>query len=149
MRNFVLVLCALSCCSWIGCDTKVAPPKVVAKAVADHSHAHGPHGGIAVSLPGTELQIEAITNKTNNLVQVFFLDHDAKAVKPIKADKIIVRTDKLGGKSFELKPVNPDANGLAAEFSLDDKDLKSIAGLDPTLEVILDGKTYTATLEVH
>ncbi len=151
MRSFVLILCAIGSLTWIGCDTKAAPPKIVAKPVDDpaHSHAHGPNGGIVFSLPGTEFKVEAITNKTNNLVQVFFLKLDAKANLPIKADKITVRTDKLGGKSFELKPVNPDANGLAAEFSLDDKDLKSITALKPSMDVIIDGKTYSGTMDFH
>ncbi len=151
MRSFFLILCALSCGIWIGCDTKDAPPKIVAKPVEnhDHSHAHGPNGGIAFTLSGAEFKVEAITNKTNDLVQVFFLDHDAKINQPIKAEKITVHTDKLGGKSFDLKPVNPDANGLAAEFSLEDKDLKSITGLKPTMEVTIDGKTYSGAMDFH
>ena len=83
------------------------------------------------------------------MTQVFFLDHDAKANKPIQAEKVIIKTEKLGGKSFELKPVNAEATGATAEYSLDDKELKSIVGLSPTLEVTVEGKTYRGTMEFH
>jgi hypothetical protein len=45
--------------------------------------------------------------------------------------------------------VNPDANGLAAEFSLADKTLRTITSLEPTMEVTIDGKTYSGPMEFH
>lgn len=154
MRMLVTVLCAIVLTSWNGCSRTAEnnqSQKPVAKPVEDHDHdhMHGPQGSIAFSLTGAEFKVEVITNKTNDLVRVFVLDHDAKKNLPIKAEKVTVRTDKLGGKAFDLKPVNPDANGLTAEYSLDDKELKSITGLKPTLEITADGKTYSGTMELH
>ncbi len=151
MRFLVMAFAVIG---FVGCEgygaksNEKTPP--VAKEPDAHEHAaHGPHGGHPFSLTGLDSKIEAITNKTNDLTQVFFLDHEAKAIQPVKAEKVVVKTDKLGGKSFELKPVNADANGATAEYSLDDKELKSIVGLSPTLEVTVDGKTYSGTMDFH
>jgi hypothetical protein len=151
MRYLCMVFAAIG---FVGCEgygaksTDKTPP--VAKEPESHAHAaHGPHGGHPFSLAGLDYKIEAVTNKTNDLTQVFFLDHDAKAIKPIKAEKVVIKTDKLGGKSFELKPVNPDASGATAEYRLEDKELKSIVGLSPTLDVTVDGKAYSGTMDFH
>lgn len=147
MRYLLIVLALVA---FVGCPEAKSPTPPVAKETDDHAHAaHGPHGGHPFSLAGLDAKIEAVTNKTNNLVQVFFLDHDAKANQPIKAEKVIIKTDKLGGKSFELKPVGADANGAAAEYSLEDKDLLSIVPMAPTLEVTVDGKTYSGAMDFH
>ena len=151
MRYLLIVLAAIG---FVGCEGYGAksesktPP--VSKETDEHEHAaHGPNGGHPFSVTGLDYKIEAVANNTNDLTQVFFLDHDAKANQPIKAEKVVIKTDKLGGKSFELKPVNADANGATAEYSLEDKELKSILGLSPTLEVTVDGKTHSGTVDVH
>lgn len=152
-----LVLIALAAIGLISCreiDTKSTSPPPAAGASDDHDHghehaAHGPHGGHPFSLTGLDATLEAVTNKTNDLVQVFFLDHDAKSPQPLKLEKVVVKTDKLGGKSFELQPVSPDVNGLTAECSLQSKDLMAITPLSPTIEVTIDGKTYSGAMEFH
>jgi hypothetical protein len=147
------VVCLLFVCA-LGCDRPTASSaasKPVAKEVEghDHDHAHGPHGGVAFGLSDSELKAEVVTSDANNLVRVFVCDRVGKNLQPVKAEKVVILTDKLGGKSFELKPVNPDANGLAAEYSLDDRDLKGIIGLKPTVELTIGGKTNRGEVEVH
>jgi hypothetical protein len=152
MRRAACILLVIGWCFGTGCEPAKKPePKPVAQPVEeqDHGHEHGPNGGIAIALAGGDFKAEAKSSKSNNLIQVFILSADAKSVRPIKADSVVVRTDKLGGKSFTLQPVNPDAEGLAAEYSLDDAELKQISGLKPALEVTVDGKTHTGALEFH
>src|SRR5262245_4473432 len=104
------VLIGLAFVGLIGCEGNAGKKSAnTAPAAKTEEHVHGPHGGHPFSLAGLDHKIEAITNKTNNLTQVFFLDASAKAKSPIKAEKVVIKTDKLGGKSFELKAVNPDA----------------------------------------
>lgn len=147
------LVAAVALLGLVGCEKTGEPAKnanpPVATEVEEHEHVHGPHGGHPFAVEGVDGKVEAIVNKTNNLFQVFFLDAAGKAVKSVKVEKVVVKTDKLGGKSFELKAVNADANGLASEYSLEDKELVNIAGLEPVLEVTIDGKTTSGKMDFH
>lgn len=152
MRFYLAVLALVG---FVGCEKPAEQDnnakKPVATPVDDHDeeHVHGPHNGHPFSVDGVPGKVEAIVDKNANKLQVFFLNAEATADRPIKAEKVVVSTDKLGGKSFELKAVNPDANGLAAEYSLESKELVDIAGLGPKLEVTIDGKTGSGQMDFH
>ena len=156
MRFLVAAVSVMSLVLTMGCNRESGTGSFNQPVATDehdeHHHEHGPHGSIAFALGGADFKVEAVTNPANNLVQIFILDHAAESnhpLHPIKADQVVVRTDKLGGKSFALKPVSPDANGLTAEYSLDDQTLKSISGMHPTLEITVGEKSYSGELEIH
>jgi hypothetical protein len=152
MRYYLAVLALIG---FVGCEKPAEQNnnanKPVAAPAEDHEehHAHGPHDGHPFSVEGVPGKVEAIVDKNANKMQVFFLNADASADQAIKAEKVVVSTDKLGGKSFELKAVNPDANGMAVEYSLESKELVDIAGLSPKLEVTIDGKTGSGQMDFH
>ncbi len=137
-----------------GCqpETKPAPAPTPENHEHDeaHSHAHGPHGGPIFQLGDAPFAAEGLVNKTNNQVQVFLVKkEDPDALLPVKADKVVIKTTLAGGKSYELTPVNPDAGGLASEFSLVDADLAAMASSHPDVEIVVDGKTYTGKFDFH
>ena len=152
-RLYLFGLCAVAMWS-LGCqpETKPAPaPAADNQANAEtHSHEHGPHGGPIFALGDASFAAEGLKNKTNNQVQIFLVKKDhPDDLYPVKADKIVIKTTLAGGKSFELLPVSPDADGKASEFSLVDADLAAMAASHPDVEIVVDGKTYTGKFDFH
>ena len=137
-----------------GCQPETKPAPAPSPEKHDHgeahSHEHGPHGGPVFHLGDAPFAAEGLVNKSNNQVQIYLVKKDdPDTLLPVKADKIVIKTTLAGGKSFDLAPVNPDAGGMASEFSLVDADLVAMASSHPDVEIVVDGKTYAGKFDFH
>ena len=84
------------------------------------------------------------------MIRVYVLDSAGKKESPVKAT---VTMTPLGGSDktpFELEAEKPDAEGSAAIYSLDDRDLgRAITAVGVKVEMKTDDKTYTGIIEAH
>lgn len=149
----------------VGCDKTANNAKVEDKNAHDHDHDHdheheedghahdhsmGPNGGHVEKFDQTGLRFEWLHDNKAGTVRVIILDGEKNERVSVKADKLVMKSSKgKEPKTYELKPVNADADGKAFEFSLVDLGLIADLGLGVDVSISVDGKDYTRTLEAH
>ena len=159
---------ALSCFCLAGCSPA---KKEVEKSnpnndqVHDHDHddAHdhdddaadgklgpmGPNGGHQIDFKSDQMNAEWVHYNDNDTIRLVILDATGKSNRRIKADSVSIRRTKGSGPEFTLVAEEPDDNGAAEKYMLDDKDLAIAMVLGVTVEVKMDGKTYSGKIPPH
>lgn len=120
-------------------------------AEADHDHAHSAvHGGHPIDFADAPFKAEWNHSNDNDIIEVFILNKEGTADMPIKAESITVRTTTGNDKeTFSLPAENPSADGMSAHFRLDEQKLRMAMNLGVAVDVVHDGKTYTAIIPPH
>ena len=111
---------------------------------------HGPFGGHVFSFDSKDYGAEWKHYNGNDVIRVYVLDPTGKKEAPVKA---MVTMTPLGGSDktpFELEAEKPDDEGLAAVYSLDDKNLGiAITAVGVKVEMKTGDKTYSGIIEAH
>ncbi len=148
-------LLALGFCTLTGCGEKPAPaPNNNQPAHDPHDdHAHGPHDGAIVELPG-ERHAEWVVDHKTDTVTVYILDEELKNEVPIAAEKVTISVTTGGQtKTYDLPAVGEGAE--ASQFKLEKAPFQLIGALEGgemtelLLLLPLDGKDVSAKLEPH
>ena len=154
------VLFAALCAASMAVQAFGAPPatkpgdKPAAKADA-HEHAEvGPHKGALIELGEEEYHAEFVLDEKTHTVSIYLMDGAVKNYVAIPAKEITV-TLKHDGKpeSFKLKakPQKTDPAGMSSMFTLKDEEFVEDLhhkGSDPRLMLKIDGKPFTAKIEL-
>ena len=119
-----------------------------------HDHAmhdvHGPFGGHVFKFDSDDYGAEWKHYNDNDVIRVYVLDPTGKKEAPVKATMAMI---PLGGSDktpFELEAEKPDAEGLSAVYSLDDKNLGiATTAVGVKVEMKIGDKTYTGTIPAH
>jgi hypothetical protein len=122
----------------------------------DHDHAqsdhpaHGPFGGHIFALEPNEFQGEWKKYTDSNVIKMYILDADGKKEVSQKVDSFTV-TPKVGNDEggFVLEPENPDEQGLAAVYMLDDQDLSIAIPLGVDIEIKIGDKVFKGEIKAH
>ena len=125
----------------------------------DHSHDDhaedgklgpmGPNGGHQIPFDSEDMNAEWVHYNDNDIIRVVILDPSGKENRPIKAESVMIRRTKGNDEGFTLTAEDPDENGAAEKYMLDDKNLAIAMVLGVTVEVKMDGKTYTGKIPPH
>ena len=150
------VLFAAICAASMAVQAFGAPPVAKPAAKADaHEHAEvGPHKGALIELGEEEYHAEFVLDEKTHTVSIFLMDGAVKNYVAIPAKEITV-TLKHDGKteSFKLKakPQKTDPAGMSSMFTLTDEEFVEDLqhkGSDPRLLLKIDGKPFTAKIEL-
>ncbi len=125
---------------------------------ADHDeHEHpteGPHGGHLIELGNEEYHAELLHDESSHTVTIHLLDKTGKEPVAIAQTEIALQLFQDGQYvKYTLKAVAGPGNpsGTAAQFQLVDATLCDALcneeGLRGRLQVTIDGKPYTGTIE--
>lgn len=170
MRSYKLALTVLALALFAasGCDNPSAQsankPAGNNKAADKHDHdhddhkhddhaghaAHGPNDGHMFTLSPDDLTAEWTHSSSNDIIKVFVLNKEGKANQPIKCEQVTITP--LSGNDvtpFNLPAVEPNANGEAAEFMLDSKQLNVAMTLGVKVEFKVGDKTYSGEIAPH
>ena len=111
---------------------------------------HGPFGGHVFEFDSDDFGAEWKHYNDNDVIRVYVLDSAGEKESPVKAT---VTMTPLGGSDktpFELEAEKADAEGRAAIYSLDEKDLGiAITAVGVKVEMKTGDKTYTGVIEAH
>ena len=150
------LLFAAICAASLAVQAFGAPPAAKPAAKADaHEHAEvGPHKGVLIELGEEEYHAEFVVDKKKHTVSIYLMDGAVKNYVAIPAKEITV-TLKHDGKpeSFKLKakPQKTDPAGMSSMFTLTDEEFVDDLhhkGSDPRLMLKIDGKPFTAKIEL-
>ncbi len=146
----------------VGCDNTGTPDDNNAGGATTtdengHAHgeggahpAHGPHDGHLFEWNTHDLHGEWKHYKDNSLIRVFVLDENAEDAVAVKADSLTVRRDlEDDDEIFELEAEEPNADGEAAVYRLDDAGLAMAMNLGVVVEMKIGDKTYTSKIAAH
>ena len=109
----------------------------------------GPNGGHQIDFNSDQMNAEWVHYNDNHTIRLVILDPTGKANRRIKADSVSIRRTKGNDQGFTLTAEDPDDNGAAEKYMLDDKDLAIAMVLGVTVEVKMDGKTYAGKIPPH
>ncbi|MCH2183673.1 MAG: hypothetical protein MK108_16870 [Mariniblastus sp.] len=109
----------------------------------------GPNGGHQIPFDSDDMNAEWVHYNDNDIIRVVILDPSGKENRPIKADSVTIRRTKGNDEGFALTAENPDENGATDKYMLDDKNLAIAMVLGVTVEVKMDGKTYSGKIPPH
>jgi hypothetical protein len=109
----------------------------------------GPNGGHQIDFNSDQMNAEWVHYNDNDTIRLVILDATGKANRRIKADSVSIRRTKGNDPGFTLVAEEPDDNGAAEKYMLDDKDLAIAMVLGVTVEVKMDGKTYAGKIPPH
>ena len=109
----------------------------------------GPNGGHQIDFNSDQMNAEWVHYNDNDTIRLVILDPTGKANRRIKADSVSIRRTKGNDQGFTLTAEDPDDNGAAEKYMLDDKDLAIAMVLGVTVEVKMDGKTYAGKIPPH
>lgn len=146
------LLFAAICVASLAVQAFGAPPTAKADA---HEHAEvGPHKGALIELGEEEYHAEFVLGDKRHTVSIYLMDDEIKNYVAIPAKEITV-TLKHDGKteSFKLKAKaqKTDPAGLSSMFTLTDEEFVDDLhhrGSDPRLMLKIDGKPFTAKIEL-
>lgn len=111
----------------------------------DDLHPIGNNGGHLFAFD-SDYQGEWSNYSSNDVVRVYILDAAGKELVPVKGTVVITSKDQ---STFELDPEEPDADGKAAKFTLDNSALSIAMNLGVTIELKIDDKAYSAKIKPH
>ena len=164
MRFLTLALFLTTALMLPGCDKKpAAPPSTTVEDSHDHDGhdhdhdhdhghdhaAHGPNGGHLFKFDSDKYQGESNDSIKTEVIKMYILDMDKNPVA-LKVDSF--RVIPLAGNDptpFELQPVDPDDEGKASVFQLDDERLRIAVPLGVSIEVKMGDETMTGKIESH
>jgi hypothetical protein len=156
----------------VGCNSSTSPAPAQHSAAgspsdsaADHDHAGhdqgehptaGPHGGHLVELGHEEYHAEWLLDEVTHTVTFYVLDATGKKEVPIESPELTLQLLRDGQfAKYVLKAVaDPeDRPGTASRFEIVDADLCDVLGHEEDIvgrvQVTVDGKPYTGTIEHH
>lgn len=146
----------------VGCNDPGTATGTEGKAAAsddhdhdhDHAHdhpAHGPNGGHMVPLATEEFQAEWKKYNDSNITRIYLLDKSGKEAMPMKLDSFVIKPQAGNDDSvmFELEAEEPNDEGLAAVYMLDDEQLKIAIPLGVNIEIKMGDKTVTGEIKAH
>lgn len=153
MNVFRLSVVALAMFAFVvaGCDNKTADNKDGDKddkkvEKEEHFHVHGPHAkGECFRFKGNEDFSAEVVTYDSDVVKIMFCSYDGKAKKKVKGTKMVATRTSGGDETFELTPLEADADGMIEGFMLESKDLKLAAKISIDVTATIDGKEYTGT----
>jgi ABC-type oligopeptide transport system substrate-binding subunit len=124
-------------------------------AAKEEAHAEvGPHKGTLIELGEEEYHAEFVLDEKKHTVSIYLMDGEVKNYVAIPAKEIMV-TLKHDGKteSFKLKAKaqKTDPAGMSSMFTLTDEEFVGDLqhkGSDPRLLLKIDGKPFTAKIEL-
>ena len=169
MSSLIIAMLAVAVFAINGCDSSVGNGKTNGGAATDSDHdhdgdhdgddhdhaqsdhpAHGPFGGHIFALEPNEFQGEWKKYTDSNVIKMYILDADGKKEVSQKVDSFTV-TPKVGNDegSFVLEPENPDEQGLAAVYMLDDQDLSIALPLGVDIEIKIGDKVFKGEIKAH
>ena len=155
-------IAVLAACLWLtGCGSQSPPAEQSSEAAHDHAagdqdHGHpteGPHGGYLIELGSEEYHAELLHDDKTGTVTVYLLDGPAKEPVAIAESEITLRFLQDGEfVKYAFKAASASgADGSSSQFEIVDADLcralRDEDHLQGRLQVTIDGKPYTGTIE--
>jgi len=155
--RFALFVLTLSLACTLGCAKpadNAAPPKAADTGHDDHAE-EGPHHGHLVELGQGEYHAELTHDDATKTITVYLLGPDAKTPVVIAEPEITLNL-KTSAEPAQVKlvaaPQEGEAAGTSSRFTLvDEKTLELLEApkTSTRLNVNIDGKVYSGTLEHH
>ena len=105
---------------------------------------HGNHGGTKFEFSPSDISGEWLIDKKSDTVRFFILGVDGSNNVRVEADSFIVKNDE--GMIFSLDPENSVNQQTASIFSLEDRSLVIAMNGAVAIELVANGKTYSANL---